>query len=110
MLLVLVLFAPALSVGALALSNADPLLFARLGRADFEFDYVPPANSDYALYLFSADGGEVYAHGESLEDGEAIASGLGAARSVPHGWWLERPIPCAYTAPEAPWWKWRATR
>lgn len=78
MLLVLVLFAPALSVGALALSNADPLLFARLGRADFEFDYVPPANSDYALYLFSADGGEVYAHGEILEDGEAIASGLGS--------------------------------
>ena len=77
-LLVLVLLAPALPVGALALSNADPLLFASLGRADFEFDYVPPANSDYALYLFSADGGEVYAHGEILEDGEVIASGLGS--------------------------------
>ena len=77
-LLVLVLLAPALPVGALALSNADPLLFAQLDRADFAFDYVPPANSDYALYLFSADGGEVYAHGEILEDGEVIASGLGS--------------------------------
>ena len=87
-LLVLVLFAPALPVGALALSDADPLLFARLGRADFEFDYVPPANSDYALYLFSADGGEVYAHGEILEDGEVIASGIGSGE-ICSAWLVE---------------------
>ena len=77
-LLVLVLCAPAVWVGALALSGSDPLLHADLNRADFEFDYIPQANSEYALYLFSADGGAVHAWGEILQDGRAVASGEGA--------------------------------
>ena len=74
-LLILMLIASAVPVGALALSNADPLLYANLDRADFEFEYVPPANSEYSLYLFSRDGGEVRARAEILEGGEVIASG-----------------------------------
>ena len=76
-LLVLVLCAPALWVGALALSGSDPLLHANLDRADFEFDYVPQANSEYALYLFSDGGGDVHARGEILQDGNVIAQGEG---------------------------------
>lgn len=77
MALVLILIAPAVPAGALTLSSGDPLLYVDLDRADFEFSYVPPANSDYALVLFSRDGGEVQARGEILEDGEVIASGEG---------------------------------
>lgn len=77
LLLVLTLLAPAYAVGAFALSEADPLLFANLDRADFEFSYTPLANSEYALYLFSADGGEVHARSEIIENGEVIASGEG---------------------------------
>lgn len=77
-LLILLLIASAIPVGALALSNADPLLYANLDRADFEFEYVPPANSDYALYVFSEDGNAVRARAEVLEDGEVIATGEGS--------------------------------
>lgn len=77
MLLVLMLFAPACRVGAFALSGTDPLLFADLNRADFEFEYVPQANSDYAIYLFSADGSEVHGRVEVFENGETITSGEG---------------------------------
>lgn len=77
LLLILVLIAPAASVGALALSGSDPMRLADLSRADFQFDYVPQANSNYALYIFSADGGDVHAHAELLEDGNVIAEGAG---------------------------------
>lgn len=77
MLLIFTLAAPVFSTGALALSDADPLLYANLSRADFEFEYTPPANSEYALYLFSADGGEVNARAEILDRGSVIASGKG---------------------------------
>ena len=80
LLLVLVLVAPALRVGALALSGSDPLLQANLDRAEFQFDYVPQANSEYALFLFSADGGDVRAGAEILQDGEVIASGEGSGQ------------------------------
>ena len=53
--LLILMAAPVLSTGALALSGMDPLLYADLDRADFEFQYVPQANSDYAVYLLSAD-------------------------------------------------------
>ena len=76
-LMILVLLAPAIPVGALALSSRDPLLHANLSRAEFEFDYTPFANSEYALWLFSADGGEVQARAELLLNGEIIASGEG---------------------------------
>ena len=76
-LIILVLLAPALPVGALALSSRDPLLHANLSRAEFQFDYTPFANSEYALYLFSADGGDVYGQAELLQDGEIIAVGEG---------------------------------
>ena len=79
-LLVLIMLAPAFSVGAFALSRIDPMLYADLNRADFEFSYTPPANSDYALYLFSANGEEVHARAELIEDSEVIASGEGAGR------------------------------
>lgn len=77
-LLVLLLLAPAFPVGALALSGTDPLLYANLSRADFEFSYVPSANSDYALFLFSADGEAVSAEACILENGEVIAEGSGS--------------------------------
>ena len=77
-LMVLLLLAPVYVVGALALSGSDPLLHADLDRADFAFDYVPQANSEYALYLFSADGGKVSARAEILAGGEVIASGEGS--------------------------------
>ena len=77
LLLILVLIAPAGTVGALALSGSDPMLYADLSRADFEFNYVPQANSNYARYIFSADGGSVEAHAELLEGGEVIAEGEG---------------------------------
>ena len=77
LLLILVLIAPAGTVGALALSGSDPMLYADLSRADFEFNYVPQANSSYSLYIFSADGGQVEARAELMEDGEVIAEGAG---------------------------------
>ena len=77
LLLILILIAPAASVGALALSGGDPMRLAELSRADYAFDYVPQANSNYALYIFSADGGSVEAHAELLEGGEVIAEGEG---------------------------------
>ena len=79
-LLILTMLAPAFSVGAFAMSRMDPMLYADLNKADFEFDYTPPANSDYALYLFSANGEEVHARAELIEAGEVIASGEGAGR------------------------------
>ena len=79
-LLILALLAPAFSVGAFALSKMDPMLYADLDKAEFEFTYTPPANSDYALYLFSQNGGEVQAYAELIEDGEVIASGEGSGR------------------------------
>ena len=54
----------------------DPLVFAEFGGA-LEFTYIPPANSDYAVYLFSADGEEVYGEAEFLLNGETVASGEG---------------------------------
>ncbi len=77
-LLVLLLLASAVGVGAFALSGTDPLLYANLDRADFEFSYVPTANSNYALFLFSADGGAVSAEAQILEDGALIAEGEGS--------------------------------
>ena len=77
LLLIFVLIAPAASVGALALSGSDPMRLADLSRGDYAFDYVPQANSSYALYVFSADGGEVQARAELLEDGNVIAVGEG---------------------------------
>lgn len=77
-LLMWMLLAPALSVGALALSESDPILTADLSRADFQFQYVPPANSNYALYILSADGGSVTAQAQLLEDGRIIAEGAGS--------------------------------
>ena len=88
LLLVLFLLAPAFRVGALALSGADPLLYANLDRADFEFSYVPQANSDYALCLFSADGARVQARAEILEEGEVIASGEGSGE-ICRAWLVE---------------------
>lgn len=76
-LLLVLLIAPALSVGAFALSGTDPMLYADLNRADFEFEYIPQANSDYAVYLFSADGGDVRGRVQILDAGEIIAEGEG---------------------------------
>ncbi len=76
-LLMWMLIAPAGSAGALALSGSDPMFLADLSRADLQFEYVPQANSNYALYILSADGGGVEARAELLEDGEVIAEGAG---------------------------------
>lgn len=76
--LILCALASADMVGAFALSNSDPLLYADLSKAAFQFDYTPMANSEYALYLYSADGGYVHAQAELIEKGEVIASGEGS--------------------------------
>jgi len=86
--LLVLLLAPAFGAGAFALSGTDPLLFADLNRADFEFQYVPQANSDYAVHLFSADGGEVWGRVEVFENGEAIVSGEGAGE-ICSAWLME---------------------
>ena len=75
--LLIVLIASVLSAGALALSGTDPLLYADLDHADFEFEYVPQANSEYAVYLFSGDGEAVQARVKIMENGETIAEGEG---------------------------------
>ena len=80
LLLVLVLCAPIAPVGALALSGSDGLLPADLDSGIFEFDYVPMANSEYALFLFSDGPGDASASAEIIEDGEIIASGEGRGR------------------------------
>ena len=77
-LLILCVLASAGMVGAFALSHSDPLLYADLSKADFQFDYTPLANSEYALYLYSADGKPVMAKAELIENGEIIASGEGS--------------------------------
>ena len=82
----LLLLASAFWVGAFALSGSDPLLYADLNRADFAFDYVPQANSDYAIYLFSADGNPVQGQVEIFEAGERIAMGEGTGEIC--GAWL----------------------
>lgn len=76
-LMAAILLAPVMTIGAFALSSRDPLLHADLSRADFEFSYTPFANSEYALYIFSADGGQVQARAELMEAGEVIAGGEG---------------------------------
>lgn len=78
LLLILCALASALTVGAFALSHSDPLLYADLSKAAFQFDYTPLANSEYALYLHSADGKAVQAKAELIENGEIIASGEGS--------------------------------
>ena len=88
MLLVLLVLAPACWAGAFALSGTDPLLFADLNRADFEFQYVPQANSNYAIHLFSADGSEVHGRVEVFENGETITSGEGTGE-ICSAWLME---------------------
>ena len=56
--------------------DRDPLVLAEPDSA-LEFSFVPPANSDYAVYLFSAGGGEIDGYAELLLDGEPVASGEG---------------------------------
>lgn len=87
MLLVLLL-APAFGVGAFALSGTDPLLFADLNRADFEFQYVPQANSNYAVHLFSADEEKVHGRVDVFENGEIITSGEGTGE-ICSAWLME---------------------
>lgn len=87
-LLVLLLLASAYGAGAFALSGADPLLFADLDHADFEFQYVPQANSNYAIYLFSADGNEVQGRVEVFENGETVTSGEGTGE-ICSAWLME---------------------
>lgn len=76
-MLLILMAAPVFPTGALALSGMDPLLYADLDRADFAFEYVPQANSDYSVYLLSADGGDVQGSVVILENGEVIAEGEG---------------------------------
>ena len=77
LLLGLALIAPARPAGALALPERDPLVRAEAGEAVVELEYVPPANSEYAVYLFSADGGDVAGTAQLTLNGEIVASGEG---------------------------------
>ena len=76
LLLGLALIAPANPAGAFAMPDRDPLVFADPGAGTLEFEYVPPANSDYAVYLFSA-GGEASGSAELMLGGETVAAGEG---------------------------------
>lgn len=84
--LLLLLLASAFGAGALALSGSDPLLYADLDRADFEFCYTPQANSNYAVYLFSQDGDAVYGRVEIFENGNLLVEGEGSGAIC--GLWL----------------------
>lgn len=75
--IIALLIASVFAIGALALSESDPLLHADLSRADFSFNYTPFANSEYALYILSADGGAVQGRAQLFENGEMIAEGEG---------------------------------
>ncbi len=79
-LLALVIFASVFATGAFALSGSDPFLYADLSRAQFEFRYVPQANGEYALFLFSRDGKPVSARAELIKNGETVMSGEGSGR------------------------------
>ena len=79
-LLALAMIAPAFWAGAFALSGSDPFLYADLSRAMFEFNYVPQANGEYALFLFSQDGEPVTGQAVLLQNGEELASGEGSGR------------------------------
>ena len=57
--------------------DRDPLIFTEPGGGTLEFSYVPPANSDYAVYLYSADGEKAAGSAELLLNGERVASGEG---------------------------------
>ena len=86
--LLILLLASACGAGALALSGTDPLLFADLNRADFEFRYVPQANSNYAIYLFSADANPVQGQVAVFKNGEPIMSGEGTGE-ICSAWLME---------------------
>jgi len=79
-LLALAIIASVFGAGAFALSGIDPFLYADLSRAMFEFNYVPQANGEYALFLFSQDGKPVDAQAVLLQDGREIASGGGSGK------------------------------
>lgn len=80
LLLALLIFASVCTSGAFALSGSDPFLYADLSRAEFEFDYTPQANGEYALFVFSKNGNAVSARAELYQDGELISSGEGFGR------------------------------
>lgn len=79
-LLALVIFASVFAAGAFALSGSDPFLYADLSRAQFEFQYIPQANGEYALFVFSRDGKPVSARAELIKDGESVISGEGSGK------------------------------
>ena len=72
------LSAPASGAGAVALSGRDPLMYVGPGGGVQTWSFVPPANSEYAVYLFPT--GEEAAEGsaELTLDGEIVASGAGS--------------------------------
>ena len=82
LLLACLIIAPVFTTGAFALSvsKTDPFLYADLSKAQFQFDFTPQANGDYALFLFSQDGGEVSARALLLKDGETVLSGEGSGK------------------------------
>lgn len=80
---ILIFFASALAVGAFAApktgSEPAPDPFWTGDLADFPgMTFVPPANSEYGVYVFSADGGEVIAEAEITGGGETAAQGVGS--------------------------------
>lgn len=77
LLAAILLIASVFITGAFALSIHNTLFSANLSGASFQFNYKPPVNGEYALYLHSQDGGEVYANAYLFEDGALIAEGSG---------------------------------
>ena len=73
----ILLIASVLITGAFALSIHNTLFSANLNGASFQFNYRPPVNGEYALYLHSQDGGEVSATAYLFEDDALIAEGSG---------------------------------
>lgn len=73
----ILLIASVLITGAFALSIHNTLFSANLNGASFQFNYRPPVNGEYALYLHSQDGGEVSATARLFEDDTLLAEGGG---------------------------------
>ena len=57
--------------------DRDPLIYADSDAGALEFEFVPPANSDYAVYLFSAEG-KAGGAAELMLNGEIVAAGEGS--------------------------------
>ena len=77
LLLGLALGVPVCATGAAAAPEGDPFVRLEAG-AEETIEFVPPANSEYAVYLFSAGKGEAEGSAELTLNGETVIAGAGS--------------------------------